>query len=233
MSDLRQGALVRFAHERDGGPVHKIVSVMPDGMVEINDMGGYFAPHLFEVADDIGGIPLDPDPPIDGSRVRYFSSTAGGGGVEIEDDSGDACTIYLNNSLARQDILREAAKELRRLADDLDGYPEMVLMPRSDRDDLDAVVKILGIEDSHTTPAEAVQELLNEIESLREEATRKERNIKRAMVEFPDVADLLADMKPHGLTICGMCGTWRRSPCGEGCGWSIRHDSNFGFTSAS
>jgi len=54
---LKQGALVRFAHEQDGGPVHRVVSVMQDGMVELHDMGGYFAPHLFAVADDIGGIP--------------------------------------------------------------------------------------------------------------------------------------------------------------------------------
>jgi hypothetical protein len=54
---LKLGTLVRFAHERNGGPVHRIVSVMQDGMVELHDMGGYFAPHLFQVADDIGGIP--------------------------------------------------------------------------------------------------------------------------------------------------------------------------------
>ena len=59
MSDaqLKLGTLVRFNHQREGGPVHRIVSVMRDGMVELHDMGGYFAPHLFAVADDIGGIP--------------------------------------------------------------------------------------------------------------------------------------------------------------------------------
>jgi hypothetical protein len=54
---LEQGALVRFANEHDGGPVHRITSVMNDGMVELHDMGGYFAPHLFVVADDVGDIP--------------------------------------------------------------------------------------------------------------------------------------------------------------------------------
>lgn len=54
---MRLGTLVRFAHERVGGPVHKVVSVMSDGMVEVHDMVGYFAHHLFAVADDIGGIP--------------------------------------------------------------------------------------------------------------------------------------------------------------------------------
>ena len=59
---LRQFDLVRFAHERNGGPVHRVVSVMHDGMVELHDMGGYFAPHLFAVADDVAAIP--PDPPL-------------------------------------------------------------------------------------------------------------------------------------------------------------------------
>lgn len=57
MSDLKMGTLVRFANEHDGGPVHRVVSVMLDGMIELHDMGGYFAPHLFAVADDIGDMP--------------------------------------------------------------------------------------------------------------------------------------------------------------------------------
>jgi hypothetical protein len=57
MADLAKGDIVRFAHEQNGGPVHRIVSVMSDGMVEIHDMGGYFAPHLFVVATDIADIP--------------------------------------------------------------------------------------------------------------------------------------------------------------------------------
>jgi len=73
MSDLHQGVLVRFANEKDGGPVHRIVSVMQDGMVELHDMGGYFAPHLFEVADDVGGIPCDDEPctDCDGTGITY------------------------------------------------------------------------------------------------------------------------------------------------------------------
>lgn len=63
---LRQFDLVRFAHERDGGPVHRVVSVMHDGMVELHDIGGYFAPHLFAIADDIGGIPPSPKHQLDG-----------------------------------------------------------------------------------------------------------------------------------------------------------------------
>lgn len=55
--DMKIGNLVRFANEKSGGPVHRVVSVMHDGMIEIHDMGGYFAPHLFVVADDIAEIP--------------------------------------------------------------------------------------------------------------------------------------------------------------------------------
>ena len=44
-------------------------------------------------------------------------------------------------------------------------------MPLSDVNDLDAVVHALGIEDSDTTPAEAVAELKAEIERLRAEIT--------------------------------------------------------------
>jgi hypothetical protein len=57
MAQLERGMLVRFNHERDGGPVRRVASVAPDGMVELEDMGGFFAPHLFEIADDIGDIP--------------------------------------------------------------------------------------------------------------------------------------------------------------------------------
>jgi hypothetical protein len=56
---MKNGDLVRFNHERDGGPVHKVVSVMADGMIEIHDMGGYFASHLFAIADDVAAIPPD------------------------------------------------------------------------------------------------------------------------------------------------------------------------------
>lgn len=54
---MKPGTLVRFNHERDGGPVRRVASVAPDGMVELEDMGGFFAPHLFEIADDIADIP--------------------------------------------------------------------------------------------------------------------------------------------------------------------------------
>jgi hypothetical protein len=55
---LRQFQPVRFNHERAGGPVHRVVSVMNDGMVELHDMPGYFASSLFSVADDIAYMPL-------------------------------------------------------------------------------------------------------------------------------------------------------------------------------
>jgi hypothetical protein len=54
-----------------------------------------------------------------------------------------------------------AAREIAALC------PASVLIPLSDANDLDAVVHALGIEDSNTTPAEAVEELQAEIERLR------------------------------------------------------------------
>lgn len=54
---METGNLVRFSNERDGGPVHRITRVAADGMVELNDMGGLFAPCLFVLADDIADIP--------------------------------------------------------------------------------------------------------------------------------------------------------------------------------
>ena len=47
------------------------------------------------------------------------------------------------------------------------SQPNSMSMPLSDINDLDAVVHALGIEDSDTTPAEAVAELKAEIERLR------------------------------------------------------------------
>lgn len=54
---MKIGDLVRFAHEQNGGPVHRVVSVMSDDMIELHDMSGYFAPHLFVAADDVADIP--------------------------------------------------------------------------------------------------------------------------------------------------------------------------------
>jgi hypothetical protein len=50
-----------------------------------------------------------------------------------------------------------------------------ILMPLSDANDLDAVIHALGIEDSDTTPAEAVAELHTEIERLRARVMELER----------------------------------------------------------
>lgn len=61
---MKIGDLVRFNHEKNGGPVRRVVSVMADGMIEIHDMGGYFAPHLFVEADDIGDIPPSQPLPV-------------------------------------------------------------------------------------------------------------------------------------------------------------------------
>lgn len=57
LAESLRDQFVRFNHEREGGPVHRVVRIGRDAMVELNDMGGCFAPHLFEIASDIGGIP--------------------------------------------------------------------------------------------------------------------------------------------------------------------------------
>lgn len=56
---MKKGDLVRWANEQDGGPVHRVTRAFYDGMIELHDMTGFFANHLFVLADDIGGIPLD------------------------------------------------------------------------------------------------------------------------------------------------------------------------------
>lgn len=58
MTEFKPGNLVRFCNEGDGAPVHRVASVMQDGMIELHDMGGYFAAGLFTLADDIADIPI-------------------------------------------------------------------------------------------------------------------------------------------------------------------------------
>lgn len=57
LCNLKPGDLVRFAHERDGGPVHRVVRIDVHDMIELADMVGWFAPPLFVLADDIADIP--------------------------------------------------------------------------------------------------------------------------------------------------------------------------------
>jgi hypothetical protein len=90
---LRQFDLVRFANQKDGGPVHRLVSVMRDDMVELHDLGGYFAPHLFKIADDIGDMPLDGAPPSRLNDVGLLPCPFCGGDAEfgaVGGDGGDA-----------------------------------------------------------------------------------------------------------------------------------------------
>jgi hypothetical protein len=56
-SESLVGKIVRFAHEQNGGPCHRVIARDALGMVELEDMGGFFAPHLFVVADDVAEIP--------------------------------------------------------------------------------------------------------------------------------------------------------------------------------
>ena len=100
MNSLHLGTLVRFAHERNGGPVHRVVSVMQDGMIEIHDMGGYFAPHLFVIADDIGDIPPSRDNdellpcPFCGGAAEIINIEDGGnaGGSFVHCTQCEACS---------------------------------------------------------------------------------------------------------------------------------------------
>ncbi len=80
MAQLKRGTLVRFNHERDGGPVRRIVSVAPDGMIELEDMDGFFAPHLFEIAEGIADIPpssgyIDPEDILEGAQQRLMEQS--------------------------------------------------------------------------------------------------------------------------------------------------------------
>lgn len=70
---MKPGDLVRFNHERDGGPVHRVVSIDADGMVELGDLSGFFAPHLFELANDIADIP--PSTPHTELKLRTAAMT--------------------------------------------------------------------------------------------------------------------------------------------------------------
>ena len=76
----------------------------------------------------------------------------------------------------------------------------MILMPLSDVNDLDAVVHALGIEDSDTTPAEAVAELHAEIERLRATSPRP-----KAAVEAPAAIERRRGTSPirvqHGQSL--------------------------------
>lgn len=54
MSDFQEGRLVRFAHQKDGGPVHRVSKRVTNSLgefVELEDMVGQFAVHLFVSAE--------------------------------------------------------------------------------------------------------------------------------------------------------------------------------------
>ena len=67
----------------------------------------------------------------------------------------------------RSPILLKSGETLADALANRNSQPNSMSMPLSDINDLDAVVHALGIEDSDTTPAEAVAELKAEIERLR------------------------------------------------------------------
>ena len=80
-----------------------------------------------------------------------------------------------------------------------------VLMPIDDVNNLDDVVRLLGIGESFTTPAEAVQELFDEIEHLRAEleAARKRIPISTLQREIAAIKDEL-----NGLALMGCVPMW-------------------------
>jgi hypothetical protein len=104
------GTLVRFAHERNGGPVHRIVALTSNGKVELDDMDGWFAQHLFAVADDIGGIP---EVPAKDSRRASWGEAAFTVRVQRLD--------YLGRT---QQFEFDGYALLRELLDDIEGEAE-------------------------------------------------------------------------------------------------------------
>jgi hypothetical protein len=120
---MKIGDLVRFNHERNGGPVHRIASVTHDGMVELHDMGGYFAPHLFEIATDIADIP-----PIVPNRRDFLVMELRGlalrmqGRVEaIEDRDGKDGAVTGRGVGIGYLLARDLAKTLCEAADFIEG----------------------------------------------------------------------------------------------------------------
>lgn len=115
---MKIGDLVRFANEKDGGPVHRVVSVMSDSLIELHDYGGYFAPHLFVEADDVADIPVsDQTLHADREIVEWMH------GHGLATGHGDTLTDMLNEARAQiRDQERErCAKAMESLYGDFTG----------------------------------------------------------------------------------------------------------------
>lgn len=117
------GTLVRFNHERKGGPVHRIASVARDGMIELEDMGGFFAPHLFEIAGDIADIP----PTIPNRRdflvmeLRGLALRMQGRVEAIEDRDGKDGAVTGRGVGIGYLLARDLARTLSEAADFIEG----------------------------------------------------------------------------------------------------------------
>lgn len=110
---FKLGSLVRFWSERDGGPVHRVTAVASDGMVLLNDMGGWFAPHLFAFADDIADIPpmTQPDAPApEHSPTPCYAAQARHHAIDLAQ-----CSILAGNS-AIERCMAEAARVLAHMS---------------------------------------------------------------------------------------------------------------------
>lgn len=114
-TNLTLGSFVRFGQERNGGPVHRVVAIAADGMIRFHDMGGWFAPHLFVIADDIAAIP--PDPPLS-EIVRLRAAVA-------------YCRMRLKRDAYRETL----AAILRGERDESIRNPEFTPLILSDRQD--------------------------------------------------------------------------------------------------
>lgn len=123
-AELTPGTLVRFNHERNGGPVHRVASVARDGMIELEDMGGFFAPHLFEPANDIADIP----PTIPNRRdflvmeLRGLALRMKGRVEAIEDRDGKDGAVTGRGVGIGYLLARDLAKTLSEAADFIEGH---------------------------------------------------------------------------------------------------------------
>lgn len=51
LAESLRGKLVRFNHEKETDLPHRVAAVA-NGMIDLDDLGGWFAPHLFKIAGD-------------------------------------------------------------------------------------------------------------------------------------------------------------------------------------
>jgi hypothetical protein len=70
------GKRVRFAHMAEGEETYRVRSMHSDGMVEIDGLGGLFAPHLFVLVQGELGLPSAEDLDAVAADKRVADQTA-------------------------------------------------------------------------------------------------------------------------------------------------------------